>query len=64
MREVSTEEPSSEGKGERSRRVMRLFLKEGRVARARAVERPKTPEPIMRIEDGREGKEAIGMAGK
>jgi hypothetical protein len=64
MREVSIEEPSGEGKGERSRRVMRVFLKEGRVARDRAVERPKTPEPIMRIEDGKEGEEAIGMVRK
>lgn len=39
-------------------------MKEGRVARARAVERPKTPEPIMRIEDGGEGEEAIGMLEK
>jgi hypothetical protein len=32
---------------------MRVFLKEGRVLSARAVERPKTPEPTIRIEEGR-----------
>lgn len=64
MREVSIEEPSGEGKGERSRRFMRVFLKEGRVARARAVESPKTPEPIIRIEDGGEDEGAIGMLEK
>ena len=49
------EEPSGEGKGLRSRTVIVLFLKEGRVVRARAVERPKAPEPRMRIENGGEG---------
>lgn len=59
MREVSIEEPSGDGKRLRSRRVMTVFLKEGRVLRARAVERPKTPEPRMRIDDGG-GRGAIG----
>lgn len=47
------EDPSGEGKGLRSRSVMRVFLKEARVLSARAVERPKTPEPTIRIEEGR-----------
>lgn len=46
------EDPSGEGKGERSRRVMVVFLKEGRRDNERAVERPKTPWPRMRIEAG------------
>ncbi len=45
-------EPSGEGKGERSRTVILVEEKGGRVARERAVERPKTPEPIMRIDEG------------
>lgn len=52
MREVSIEEPSGEGKGERSMSVIFVFLKEGRRERERAVERPKTPWPTMRIERG------------
>lgn len=52
MREVSIEDPSGEGKGERSRRVMDVFLKWGWRERERAVERPKTPWPRIRIEDG------------
>ncbi len=64
MREVSIEEPSDEGKGERSRTVMRVLLKEGRVASAWAVESPKTPEPIIKMEDGGEDEGAIGMLEK
>jgi hypothetical protein len=52
MRDVSIEEPSGEGKGERSRTVMEHDAKEGRDARARAVERPKTPEPTIRTDFG------------
>jgi len=48
------EEPSGEGKGLRSKSVMRVLVKEGRAVRARAVERPKTPEPRTRIEVGGE----------
>jgi len=56
------EEAVGEGKGERSRRVMVVREKEGRRERERAVERPKTPEPIMRIEVGgvKEGVEEDG----
>jgi len=46
------EEPSGEGKGERSRTVMRVFANEGRRERAYAVERPKTPWPRMRMDLG------------
>jgi hypothetical protein len=62
MREVSMEEAVGEGKGERSRRVMVVREKEGRRERERAVERPKTPEPMMRIEEGgvKEGVEEEG----
>ena len=52
IRDVSMEEPSGEGKGERSRRVIWVCVKAGRWVRAWAVERPKTPEPRMRIEEG------------
>lgn len=45
-------EPSGEGKGLRSRTVMVVFLKEGRVVSASAVERPKTPEPTIRTDFG------------
>ncbi len=58
MREVSIEEPSGEGKGERSRRVRRVSWKRGRWERERAVDRPKTPEPRMRIFEG--GEEKVG----
>ncbi len=61
MREVSIEEPSGEGNGDRSRRVMRVCLKSGRWVRERAVERPKTPWPRMRIEDG--GVSMLGCEG-
>jgi len=46
------EEPSGEGKEERSRTVMRVFANEGRRERAYAVERPKTPWPRMRMDLG------------
>lgn len=56
MREVSMDEASRAGKtpgvGERSTTVRVLEANSGRVARARAVERPKTPAPMMRIEEG------------
>lgn len=45
-------DPSIEGKGERSKTVIFVLLYEGREVRAYAVERPKTPEPIMRIDFG------------
>jgi hypothetical protein len=49
------EEPSGEGKRLRSKSVMRVLVKQGRAVRARAVERPKAPEPRMRIDVGWEG---------
>ena len=52
MREVSIEEPSGEGNGERSRSVIVEEVKKGRREREWAVERPKTPEPIMRMDGG------------
>ena len=52
IRDVSIEDPSGEGKGERSRSVMVVRECEGRRVRAWAVERPKTPEPTIRIEVG------------
>lgn len=49
MREVSIEEPSGLGKGERSRTVTFVCRKDGRRERASAVERPNTPLPTIRI---------------
>lgn len=49
---MSIDEPSGEGKGERSRSAMWVLVKEGRWVRARAIERPKTPDPRMRIDEG------------
>lgn len=46
------EEPSEDGKGLRSRTVMVVLAKRGLRAREREVERPKTPDPIMRMEGG------------
>lgn len=40
------------GSGERSTTVIVVEEKSGRVARATAVLRPKTPAPTMRIEEG------------
>ncbi len=51
------EEPSGDGNGERSRRVMRVLAKEGRSEREWAVESPKTPCPRIRIDLG-----VIGIA--
>jgi hypothetical protein len=55
MRETSILEPSGEGKGERSRTVIFEAEKDARRVRESAVLRPKTPEPIMRIDPGAEG---------
>lgn len=52
IREVSIELPSGEGKELLSTRVICVPENEGRVARERAVERPKTPDPIMRMDVG------------
>lgn len=46
------EEPSGEGNGERSRRVMRVLAKDGRSERECAVDSPKTPCPRIRIDLG------------
>jgi hypothetical protein len=43
---------SGAGKGERSTSVIFEEAKAGRWVRARAVERPKTPEPRIRISFG------------
>lgn len=52
MREESIEAASGAGKSERSRTVMEVFLKSVLCVREYAVERPKTPEPTIKIEDG------------
>lgn len=52
IREVSIELPSGEGKELLSTRVILVPENEGRVARERAVERPNTPDPTMRIDVG------------
>jgi hypothetical protein len=52
MREVSMLEPSEEGKGERSRTAMAVWAYWGRRVRDRALDKPKTPDPTIRIEDG------------
>jgi hypothetical protein len=43
---------SGAGNGCLSTSVIDVFLNGGRLHKERAVERPKTPDPIMRIEDG------------
>lgn len=58
MREVSIEELSGGGKGCRSRRVMVVLVYWGCRESEWAVERPKTPVPIMRMERG--GDEGVG----
>lgn len=71
IREVSIEEPSAVGKVERSITVIFVEANEGRVERERAVERPNTPDPTMRIvlggekgaEDGRDILFSEGIAG-
>ena len=48
-------DPSGEGKGERSRTVILVLEYSGRWVSAYAVARPKTPDPMMRIEEGTGG---------
>lgn len=45
-------DPSDEGKGERSRMVMVVWAYWDRRVRDKALDKPKTPEPTIRIEDG------------
>jgi len=59
MREVSIEELSGGGKGCRSRRVRVVLVYWGCREREWAVERPKTPVPIIRMERGG-GEEGVG----
>ena len=47
-----TLDPSGVGKGCRSTSVIEVFLKSGFLHSDHAVDKPKTPLPIMRIEDG------------
>lgn len=62
MREASTEEPEGFGSdGELSRIVMRVEVKVGLERRESAVERPKTPAPIMRICCGGEELDIVYM---
>lgn len=44
--------PSGAGNGCRSTRVMEVSLKDGLLQREYAVERPKTPLPIIRMDEG------------
>ena len=50
--DVSIDEPSGAGNGLRSTTVIFVFENSSRFARAHAVERPKTPEPTIKMESG------------
>ena len=52
IREVSMLDPSGEGKGDRSRTVMAVSEYWGLRERDRAVDKPKTPDPIIKIVEG------------
>jgi hypothetical protein len=49
---VLTLDPSGAGNGCLSTRVMRVFLNKSFLAREYAVDKPKTPLPIMRMDGG------------
>ena len=59
------EDEEEEGAEARSTTVIVVWKKTSRCVKARAVERPKTPAPMMRIEDGgvKGEAEAEGAAG-